>query len=420
MTTILYLRIGELTGRLYPILASGVVQLSAVLSFALAAHWLSPADLGTWAMFLTLSSFVEMARVGLVQSATTHFTAQVPASERSALNMAALAMGTGAGIIGAVLLALAGTVLNWIWHLPGLTALLWCYPPVALLLAPFRWQESLALAGQNFRDLFRLSLVYGSTYLIFLGAAIVWFGALTPFLLLAGQVPAALMALWTRWDALRRSGFSLKIAQWGPWSAKIWRFGRFGMGSSLFSICFQRADVLLLAAFIAPAGLAAYHLAARLITWMDFPLNALSQAFAPKMAAANHTSGVSGVKRLYNRSVRLLLQCSLPLSVVAFIMAGELVGILGGGAYPEAAQLLRILLVANMAKPFGRMLGIALDAMGRPSPNFRMVLGSLAVNVVLLLVLVPILGAQGAALGSTVGVLLTTLVGQFIYLKILN
>ena len=186
----IHLRLGkaQVTERLYPIFAAGVAQLSAVLGFALAAHWLQPNDLGTWAMFLTLSSFVEMARLGLVQSALVHFTAQIPESERSALNVAALALGAGASVVGAVSLALAGTVLNWIWHLPGLTALLWCYPPVALLLAPLRWQEAVATAGQNFRGLFRLSLAYGAAYLLFLGAVISFSGALTPFVLLMGQI----------------------------------------------------------------------------------------------------------------------------------------------------------------------------------------------------------------------------------------
>lgn len=413
-------RIHPYTQRAYPILAAGVTQVLAVATFMLAARWLTPGELGAWAMFLTLVSFVEMARLGLVQSALVHFSAHSPESEQPALRVAALLLGTGVGVAAAVLLSLLGLLLNQIWHLPGLGSLLLWYPVVALVSAPLRWQDAVRTAAQDFGGILRSALYYGVLYIALLFLGQYYWGNLPLTAWLGLQIPAGIGSLLLRRKTLvadlglGQTGFppmeNLRI-----WLRNIWQFGRFGLGSNLFSMFFQRADVLLLAAFVPPAGLAVYNVATRIVTWLDFPLNAFSQAFFPKIAAANCRSGAAGVEHLHWKSVKTLLAFAVPLSVGAFVAADVLVRWIAGDAFPEAAGLLRILLVANLAKPFGRMLGVVLDATGRPAANFRMVVLSLSANLALLVCLVPALGITGAALSSTTGIFLTTGVGQWYF-----
>ena len=406
--------------RSYPILAAGVTQAFAVFSFVLAARWLSPAELGTWAMFLTLASFLEMARMGLVQPALVHLSAHIADSERPALRAAALLLSMGVGLVGGLLLSILGLLLNQVWHLPGLTNLLLWYPVVAVVSAPLRWQDAVCTARQDFGCILRSAILYGSLYFVLLFLGRFFWGILPLSAWLGLQVPTGILTLLFRQKkvladlGLGATGFpafeSLRVEV-----RNIWQFGRFGLGSNLFSMFFQRADVLLLAMFVAPAGLAAYNVATRIVTWLDFPLNAFSQAFFPKIAAANCRSGTAGVQQLHLKSVKTLLAFAVPLSVGAFWAADVLVHLIAGDAFSEAAKILRILLIANLAKPFGRMLGIVLDATGRPAENFRMVLLSLTANLALLVCLVPTLGITGAAIASTVGIVLTTGLGQWYF-----
>jgi O-antigen/teichoic acid export membrane protein len=178
---------------------------------------------------------------------------------------------------------------------------------------------------------------------------------------------------------------------------------------------FQRADMLLLGAFVPPAALAIYNVAVRLMTWLDFPLNALSQMYFPKIAKASHEQGREGVARIYEQSTGLLLALSLPIGVAAFVTAPWLIRWMAGDKYMAAVSLFRILILAGAAKPWGRLLGMSLEASGKPNWNFAMVGFSLVVNLVLLVTLTPAMGILGAAIASTLSIYLTTLAGQLYF-----
>jgi len=401
----------------YPLLAAGTTQVFAVAGFIIAARWLLPADLGAWAMFLTLVSFLEMARIGLIQSALVHFMAHSEQDEHPRIRLAALLLSSGISLVAAILLAVVGSLLNIIWHLNGLSTLLWWFVGVAMVTAPLRWQDVVRTQAQDFKGIFQTATVYGLSYLAPL-LVLNYMGIKTGLVgLLLLQIPASLLTLLFSRSILTRdwSWQVLKDGKLLKWFFEILKFGRYGLGSNLCSMFFQRADVLLLAAFVTPAGLAGYNVATRIVNWLDFPLNALSQSFAPKIAIAHHQDGIVGVDHTYSRAVKLLLIAGLPLSIGSFFIAETMVRLLAGDAFSGSAGLLQILLLANLAKPFGRMLGVVLDATGRPSANFKMVVLSLAANLILLMVLVPGFGTIGAAIASTTGIFLTTIAGQWAF-----
>ena len=60
-----------------------------------AARCLMPDALGSWAMFLTLISFIEMARVGLIQAALVNFFAKHEVSEQSMIGGSAIGSAIG-------------------------------------------------------------------------------------------------------------------------------------------------------------------------------------------------------------------------------------------------------------------------------------------------------------------------------------
>lgn len=408
--------------KMMPLASAFLPQAFAVAAFVLAARWLPSGELAAWSMFLALASFVEMARLGMVQSAMVHFSARFPKTESGRIGRAALIFSILVGFFGAIALGLVAFFLNFFWKLDGLGALLAVFPVVALASAPLRWLDSVRLAAQDFRGLAISAAIFGAVYLGLIVAGAVFFGKSSPLQLLAWQAPAALLAYFFSPKTTPRGIFLKKIGGFRDrfWIRKFWNYGRFGLGSNLFSMLFQRADVLLLAGLVAPHGLAAYHVAGRIVTWLDFPLNAFSQAALPKIAAEHAKNGLHAATKIAQKTAFRLVLVSLPVTIGAFAAAEVLVATLGGGNYPEAVVLLRILLVAAIAKPFGRMLGALLDATGRPSANFAMIGLSLVVNLFLVAVLAQKFGATGAALASTLGVFLTTAAGQVFFRKMLK
>lgn len=388
-------------------------QIFAVLNFVLAAHWLAPDALGTWAMFLTLVSFVEMTRLGLVQAAVVYFWAKHDDTEKGQIAGASLFLILIFNLLSSLLIAGAAWLLRGVWHFSGLQPLLMLYIGVGIGAAFLRWFDVLQTARLEFSGILKGACVYGISYAAGLIGYHILYGTIDPQVLLLLQAPAVLMTILFRLGAIWGTIKQLRFT--GNRVLEIWRFGRFGLGSSLSSMLFQRADVLLLGALATPAGLAAYNIATRIVTWLDLPLNALSQAVFPKIAGAFHREGTEGLTRQCEQSIAILLGCSLPLITGAFIGADALVHLLAGAKYPEAAGLLRILLLAGFAKPWGRLLGLALDASGRPNLNFGMIGFSLVINLLLLWPLAAQFGIWGAATATTLGIIITTLTGRLYF-----
>jgi O-antigen/teichoic acid export membrane protein len=247
---------------------------------------------------------------------------------------------------------------------------------------------------------------------------------LTVFSLLYCQISASVVALFIV--------FFLKIRHFKfgmcriEWVIQLFLFGRYGMGTNLASMIFQRADILILGSFVSPASLAVYNVATRIITYLDFPLNQLGLALLPKMASqVSATSNNKGqiteeIFKMYEKTVASLLALTLPMTLGAFFGAKILVVLLAGSAYQDAAPLLQIMLVASVVKPFGRVFGILLDAIGKPDWNFKMLIISMVVTLFfnLLLIQPHILGGtEGAAWASALSVIITIVIGQMVLIR---
>lgn len=395
----------------YALLAGLMQQGLALGHFLLAVRWLAPDALGTWAMLLTLTSFVEMARLGLVQNALVHFGAH-HLTERPKIFAAAFVLSLAVSLAGVGLLVLTAELLRGAWQMPDLPTLLLLYVPMALLNAVLRFADGVRMLQHDFRTALWSAVAFGTTYL---GATIffkTYLGDVTPSFLLVLQLPSAFVALIVAWH------LGLKTIIWGKitrfWLQKIIAYGRFGMGTNLCSMLFQRADMLLLGGFVPPAALAVYTVATRIIGYLDFPLNNLGLALFPRLAAENRTSGTEGVVRLYEKSVGWLLALTLPMTIGATLGAGWLVWLIAGHRFDAAIPIVQILALAGLVKPWGRVFGVTLDAVGKPQWNFRMLLMSMIVTIVFNIILIPPFGIVGAAVATSAAIITTIGIGQIL------
>jgi|GEM_PF-743311 len=392
-------------------LVSGLAQQGFSLAhFLLAVSWLSPEALGTWAIYLTLASFVEMARLGLVQNALTHFSAH-HAAEKSQIRAAALWLSLGISLVGSAVLWLLVNMLAGVWQLPELAGLFVWYPVLAVLSALVRLQDGIGIAEQNFKIGLVSATVYGVMFAAGLFIVHCLCGEMTLQWLVFMQIPALLAAfLGARW-----AGGMLRFFGWPAafWIKKLWHFGRFGMMSNLGSMLMQRVDLLLLSAWVLPGQLAIYNVATRIVSYLDFPLNTLGMTFAPEIAHAHREKGMTAVLQLYEKSVLTLLLITLPLGLASGLGAGWLIQNMAGSAYLQSAMLFQLLVLASVVKPWGRVFGVTLEAIGLPAWNFRLLLGSCAVNGGLNVLLIPTWGIMGAATATGLSLLLTVALGHF-------
>ena len=101
----------------------------------------------------------------------------------------------------------------------------------------------------------------------------------------------------------------------------------------------------------------------------------------PGLAHFGRTHRYADLRALLLRASAGLTLLLAPLVVVACLVAGDLLRIVGGGAYRDAIPIARLLLVGLLVMPVSQFFGMALDAVGRSDLNMKKVGAMLAINV---------------------------------------
>ncbi|MCO6480039.1 MAG: oligosaccharide flippase family protein, partial [Phaeodactylibacter sp.] len=150
-----------------------VAQLGlAFVSFLALIRMMPEYEFGVWVLFLTVTSFAEMARTGLSQNAVVKFCVEQK-EDYGAVLVAGFFLNTACSIFLSLLLLLVGLPLSRLWSAPELMGLLWWYPPFALLYGAARYIDNIQMAHNDYKGIFWSKLAFGA---FFLGAIVgLWF-----------------------------------------------------------------------------------------------------------------------------------------------------------------------------------------------------------------------------------------------------
>lgn len=384
------------------------------LAFLVLVRILSQDDFGVWVLYLTLTSFAEMTRIGFVQNGFVKFYSASNNRERKEWISTAFVLSTLVGLVGALFLWGLSFVLADLWSADILTQIVPWYILYAFLFGSLKLTEFIQIAKQDFRGVFVANVLYG---IFFLGGILYyWYFELNIALyrLIIFQSIAALVAL------VFILLYQISYFQFGVFNRiffwKLFHFGKYVFGTNFSSMLFNRMDVMMLGAFINPIAVSLYNVASRVNNYMEVPMNSLAQVIYPRIAE-RQKEGLIEVSKLYEKSVALLFLISMPIAIFVFLFAEPIIIILAGQEYLEATIVLKLLVLAGLIKPWGRLFGITLDAIGQPVLNFKMLIVSLFFNISLNATLIPIMGLEGAAVATLLAIWITIILGQFLLSK---
>ncbi|WP_017626818.1 lipopolysaccharide biosynthesis protein [Nocardiopsis chromatogenes] len=161
----------------------------------------------------------------------------------------------------------------------------------------------------------------------------------------------------------------------------------------------QRAGIVLVAAVQGAAAAAVFTAGTRLLVAGQFATQAVQFAAGPRLAEMLAVDDRAGTARLYRSATAWLICLTWPLFLPAVVYAPLVMGLFGPGyAGAAGAGVLVVVAVAQMASASLGMGDLLLTMAGRTGWNLANNLLSLAANLVLCAVLIPPLGAVGAAL----------------------
>lgn len=368
---------------------------------------LSLAEFGTWAVFLSIVSILEVGRVGLLSNALVKYLSVAKDADdrrmEGLINTASFVLNgliTVLIVLGLLLLApLVGRVMEQ----PILVDMLRIYCVTTILLMPFFQFNFVQQANLDFRGITYSNITKQGTLFAFI--AVVFFSGRDVSLteLAYVQVLGAVLAAGVSFSFARRFlVFSKTVSE--QWVRKLFRFGKYVCGTNLSTMLYKSIDRLMLGALpgVGMGAVGIYDAAIRVTNMTEVPTFSIASILFPQSAREAASGGKTAVRDLYEKAVGAILAILVPAIVVVLLFAPQIIDLIAGDDYAEAAPVLRLTILFGLFIPFIVQFGTVLDSIGKPKVNFGFTLGSMILNVVLNYVFITRMGVMGAAIGTMI------------------
>ncbi|WP_282267229.1 flippase [Stenotrophomonas sp. PS02298] len=168
----------------------------------------------------------------------------------------------------------------------------------------------------------------------------------------------------------------------------------------------SRTDLIMLGLLSNDEDAGVYAVASRAADLVPLLLMAANIVMAPRIASLYRDGELSRLQEFLTSMMRVVVLCSLPLALFLFIGANWLLRFFYGDAYLDGVPVLRLLVVAQFVLVLGGPLGTMLEMTGNEKSSLAVMTWVVLLNVVSNAVLIPPLGASGAAFATCISVVL--------------
>jgi O-antigen/teichoic acid export membrane protein len=177
------------------------------------------------------------------------------------------------------------------------------------------------------------------------------------------------------------------------------------MGLASMSVLFGQADTLILGWIKGVESVGLYSVADKAADWTGVFLTIQTTAFASTAAGLYAVRDLDGLQRLVTRLTRLSVAACLPLAAVLVFGGHWFLLTFYGPQFVPARTAMTILTLGRLFDVSMGSAGMLLTMTGHERDATRAMAVAVVVNISLNLLLVPVLGSTGAALGNVIGLL---------------
>ena len=191
-----------------------------------------------------------------------------------------------------------------------------------------------------------------------------------------------------------------KTGQWLSSAIPLTLFG----ATSLIN---NQTDILMLGIFRPIAEVGIYSVATQGAMLVAFGLQAANAVIAPQIARFYAQGDQVRLQKLLTASGRVIFLFALPVALVFIIAGGTLVGWVFGAEFAQSHMSLAILAFGQLVNASMGAVVLLLNMTGHERDVVRIFLITGGVNVVLNLLLIPLLGMEGAASATAFSLILS-------------
>lgn len=384
-----------LRGSLMRFASDGTGVVVGTVSAIVTARVLGPAGKGTLAALTFVTVLViQCCMLGLGDAAVVRIgqgRASPQEALSSSLTVVIVASLGGAGVV------LAYSILQLPIHEPGIWPAIWAGCLTVVLAAVGQLLIFMVYASQRVVAVSVLTMVMSTATMVAVVLFCAVFG-LGVFGGTLGALVAASLGLGAAAVMLRRQDLRLSPRLKMAYMRPALHFGLRTQLANVLAYSSARVDLLFVYALSVHVQAGLYSVALTLGTITGFVAVGLSYASFPRMAGMADPEALD----LTAAMTRLAVILGLALAVFLALALSTLIAVLLGGAYRGALAPGIILLVANVLWGAQWLLARALAARGDPDLLVRSFMVNLATMIACDLVLIPLAGALGAAVGSLI------------------
>lgn len=339
------------------VLATGLQVLQTVAL----ARILMPADFGLMAVAgAVIGVLALVVDLGFSQ-AVIHFD-EMPVEHRASLYW----LNMGLAVVLMALLMLAAPLLGMAYHSAPLTELLRWVALVFPLTAT--GQQLRALAERELRfDVLAINNVVAAAVALVCAVVAALLGAGVYALVVGALTSAALNSAlaWARLPAAYRPTRHFRLGDAKPYLG----FGGYLVGESLLNVLHRNADVFVGGLVVGPGPIGLYSVPRDLSLRGAMIVNSVvTKVGFPVMSRVKHEP--ERLKAIYLQTLHMTASVNFPLYVALGMFASEVVNLLYGTQWHEAATYLRILAAWGLIRSVGNPVGSLIYATGRPKRAF--------------------------------------------------
>jgi O-antigen/teichoic acid export membrane protein len=175
-----------------------------------------------------------------------------------------------------------------------------------------------------------------------------------------------------------------------------------------FYLLLTHADLLMLQQFRPPEDVAVYYAAVKTLALVSFIYFSIAATTAHRVAAYHAAGDTEGLANFMRKAIALTFWPSL-VATVALLIFGKPILSLFGPQFTEGYHLMFILAVGLLARAAIGPMERFLNVIGKQGVNALIYGGAFAVNIILCIVLIPPLGAAGAAIAISTALIVETI-----------
>ncbi|MFN3404742.1 MAG: oligosaccharide flippase family protein [Cytophagaceae bacterium] len=357
---------------------NATTALLGFLSFALLARALSREDFGNWVIFLTIYIFIELVRVGFLQTPVVKFSSGVDEKTKSEVYGAAWGFAIIFSVSLAVICYLIFMVIGHMISNSGAALFFKWFGLLFLISLPFNFATWIQQAEMKFNRILYIRFINLGTFVV-LNIYSFLNGATTEFVLYSymfASILASMVSLMAGWTSVK----SLKYFSWNKLKA-IFHFGKYSTGTMMGANLLRSSDTFIIGAMLGPEAVAMYSVPLKLFEIVEIPLRSFVATTLPVFSRMINENNRIQMKYFLEKVTGMCSLGVLPVVLFSFIFADPLVVLLGGEEYRASANILRIFALLSAFMPIDRYSGVALDVLNMPQINFVKVLLMLLVNI---------------------------------------